>query len=48
MRLVLLIMTLWLLLDLVLVAALAAARYLYVTWWRVRAERIARLARTRL
>jgi hypothetical protein len=48
MRLVLLILTLWLLLDVLLVAALGAARHLYVAWWRTRAERIARLARTSL
>jgi hypothetical protein len=48
MRLVLLILTLWLLLDVLLVAALAGARNLYVAWWRMRAERIARLARTSL
>jgi hypothetical protein len=46
MRLVLLIVTLWLLLDVLLVAALMGARRLYVAWWRMRAERIARLART--
>ena len=48
MRLVLPILTLWLLLDVLLVAALAGARRLYVVWWRMRAERIARLARTSL
>ena len=48
MRLVLLILTLWLLLDVLLVAALAGARHLYIAWWRMRAERIARLARTSL
>ena len=48
MRLVLLILTLWLLLDVLLVAALAGARHLYVAWRRMRAERIARLARTSL
>jgi hypothetical protein len=48
MRLVLLIVTLWLLLDVLLVAALAGGRRLYVAWWRMRAERIARLARTSL
>lgn len=48
MRLVLLIVTLWLLLDVLLVAAMMGARSLYVTWWRMRAERIARLARTSL
>ena len=47
MRLVLLILTLWLLLDVLLVAALAGARHLYVPG-RMRAERIARLARTSL
>ena len=46
MRLVLLILTLWLLLDVLLVAALAGARRLYLVWWRMRAERIARLVRT--
>ena len=48
MRLVLLILTLWLLLDVLLVAALAGGRRLYVAWWRMRAERIARPARTSL
>jgi hypothetical protein len=48
MRLVLLILTLWLLLDVLLVAALAGARHLYVVWLRTRAERVARLARTSL
>jgi hypothetical protein len=48
MRLVLLILTLWLLFDVLLVAALAGARRLYVAWWRMRAERIARLIRTSL
>jgi uncharacterized membrane protein len=48
MRLVLLIVTLWLLLDVLLVLALAGARHLYVVWVRMRAERIARLARTSL
>ena len=48
MRLALLILTLWLLLDVLLVVALAGARHLYVAWWRMRAERIARLARTSL
>ena len=46
--LALLILTLWLLLDVLLVVALAGARHLYVAWWRMRAERIARLARTSL
>jgi hypothetical protein len=48
MRLVLLILTLWLLLDILLVAALAGARHLYAVWARARAERIARPARTSL
>ena len=46
MRLVLLILTLWLLLDVLLLAALAGARRLYVAWWQMRAARIARLTRT--
>jgi hypothetical protein len=46
MRLVLLIVTLWLLLDVLLVAAMMGARSLYLTWLRMRTERIARLART--
>jgi hypothetical protein len=45
MRLVLLIATLWLLLDILIVAALVGARRLYVLWWLVRTERLARLAR---
>jgi hypothetical protein len=47
MRLALLILTLWLLLDVLLVAAFAAARHLYVAWWRMRAERM-RAERIRL
>jgi hypothetical protein len=48
MRLVLLILTLWLLLDVLLVAALAGARHLSVVRLRMRADRIARLVRTSL
>jgi hypothetical protein len=46
MRLVLLIATLWLLFDVFLVAVLVSARSVYNLWWRLRVERIARLART--
>jgi hypothetical protein len=45
MRLVLLIATLWLLLDVVLVASLISARQLYASVRRLRAARLARLAR---
>src|SRR5205085_12674788 len=48
MRLVLLILTLWLLLDVLIVASLAGARRAYGSWCRARAERLARLARTSL
>ncbi len=48
MRLVLLIASLWLLLDVLLVTSLVAARRVYGRWWRMRTERLARLARTSL
>ena len=45
MRLALLIATLWLLFDVVLVALLISARQLYSSLRRLRAARVARLAR---
>ena len=48
MRLVLLIASLWLLLDVLLVASLVVARRLYLMWWRMRIARIARAPGTSL
>jgi hypothetical protein len=48
MRLVLLITTLWLLFDVLLVAVLVTARHIYAAWWRMKVERLGRLARAGL